>query len=101
MADYESLEVFDGNDSTYQAWLRANPRGYLVNARRSINPSYLVLHRANCHHVSRYSTSAPDGAFTERGYIKICSTDLSELRNWVKNHGRWDGTFSKECGFCN
>jgi hypothetical protein len=95
------VKFFDGNDETYMAWLAANPRGYVINARRSLSPNYMVLHRASCHAIRHYSPTAPDGAFTERGYVKICATDILELNKWVKRHGRLDGSFSKSCSLCN
>ena len=101
MASLSSAEIFDRNDLTYQSWLKANSDGYVLNSRRTIDPSYLVLHRASCHFIKRYTSVVKDGAFTERGYIKICSSNLSSLRNWVKKQGRSDGSFSKECGYCN
>lgn len=101
MASLSPAEVFDKNDLSYQTWLKANSDGYVLNSRRAIDPSYFVLHRASCPHIRRYTSVAKDGAFTERGYIKICSSNLSSLRLWVKNHGRPNGSFSKECGFCN
>ena len=100
MKSVSGVSVFDGNDSLYQKWLIAHPDGYVLNSRRSITPSYLVLHRANCTFIKQHSSDARDGAFTERGYIKICSDDLSSLRAWAKVHGRTDGSFSSESCNC-
>lgn len=95
------VEFFDGNDEVYMKWLVANPLGYVINARRSLSPAYMVLHKASCRAIRRYRPTAPDGAFTERGYVKICATDILDLSNWAKKHGRLDGSFSKSCGLCN
>jgi hypothetical protein len=93
-------EVFDRNDNAYQAWLKQNQLGYVINARRNLAPSYMVLHSAVCKTISKYSRKASAGAFTERAYVKICSNEIDILRQWVRNNGRPDGSFSKICGLC-
>jgi hypothetical protein len=40
------------------------------------------------------------GAFTERDYIKICSTTIPELQHLILEHGFTDGYWSKPCGKC-
>jgi hypothetical protein len=92
--------VFDGNDAAYQAWLVANPRGYVVNTRRSKRPAYMVLHRADCATIRRLSGMARRGGFTERSYIKVCAVEIGALRDWVRRHDRADGSFSTECSLC-
>lgn len=92
--------IFDGSDRAYHEWLRENPEGYVINARRRLSPSYRVLHRATCRTIRDGDKKLPDGAFTERNYIKVCSTDLEELREWLRRTGRPDGLPSKECSLC-
>lgn len=92
--------LFDGDDAAYQAWLTAYPCGYVLNVRRSLAPSYMVLHRAACSSISGYTRMAQAGGFTERNYLKLCANDLEHLRAWVRRHGRADGSFSKRCGRC-
>jgi hypothetical protein len=91
--------IFDGNDEAYQTWLR-NPDGWVLNTRRHLNPSYMVLHAAMCSSVTNYNDMARPGGFTERSYIKVCSTQIEDLNDWVHSHGRRDGSFRKECGRC-
>ena len=74
--------------------------GFVLNARRRLVPSYMVLHRSTCPSISQSTRMARDGGFTERGYVKVCATDAQALRDWVRQHGRADGSFSKECGCC-
>ncbi len=98
------ISEFDGNDNLYQAWLAAHPRGFVINTTRrpARRAAYMVLHRARCARISRYTQIArPPGAFTERDYVKVCAPTVEELRAWAKTHGRPDGSFSNECGFCN
>ena len=92
--------VFDSNDDAYQAWLVAHPRGYVLNVRRNLAPSYMVLHRTSCYTIRNYHERSKPGGFTERGYIKVCADELADLRAWVRRHGRPDGSFSKECSRC-
>jgi hypothetical protein len=92
--------VFDSDDNAYQAWLAANPNGYVINTRRDFEPSYMVLHRASCRTIREYTDMAGEGGFTERDYVKVCAESVSALREWVRQHGRPEGTFSNECGFC-
>lgn len=94
-----AIEFSDG-DEVYQDWLEATPDGYLLNMRRDKNPAYMVLHRATCKRISQYNQMAKPGGYTERDYIKICSNDLSSLKDWTRANGRPDGSFSKECGSC-
>jgi len=94
------LTLFDGDDDTYQRWLVQNPGGYVINTRRGLPSSYMVLHRASCRTIRSYTPTTPSGAFTERGYVKVCSANLADLRAWLRGHGRSDGSFSNECGLC-
>lgn len=95
-----SAVVFDNSDKDYQSWLSSNPSGFVLNARRSLVPSYMVLHRASCPSISQYTRMAHAGGFTERGYVKVCATDVSALRAWVRQHGRPDSSFSRKCSHC-
>jgi hypothetical protein len=92
--------LFDDNDHSYQRWLVANPHGYVINTRRRLSPSYMVLHRASCSSIRKYSSVALPGALTERSYVKVCAAGVADLRNWLRQHGRTDGAPSKECGLC-
>ena len=92
--------LFDRDDESYQRWLHANPSGYVLNVRRNLSPSYMVLHLAGCHSVKNYGGTTKPGGFTERSYMKVCAPTLSELRAWVKRNGRPSGSFSKECSLC-
>ena len=89
---------FENDDAAYLEWLAAHPGGYVVNVRRKASPDYIVLHRANCPHISR--PPAVTGAYTERGYRKVCSEDQETLRKYARSEGRSDGSFSTECGQC-
>jgi serine/threonine protein kinase len=90
---------FIGNDESYMRWLGEHPGGYVINSHRSINPSYMVLHKAACGMI-KSTQGIPPGGFTERNYIKIYGGSIESLRKWVKQHGRPDGSFSSACNIC-
>ena len=92
--------IFGNHEKEYLVWLKANPGGFVVNTRRRPDPDYMVLHRATCWTINRYTTMAKPGGFTERDFIKACSNSLNELRDWVRRNGRSNGSFSKECSIC-
>jgi hypothetical protein len=89
---------FSDDDASYLAWVAAHPDGFVLNVRRSADPRYVVLHRAGCKTISNEPHSP--GAYTGRGYRKICTLTEAELKPAAKSEGRSDGTFSKRCGFC-
>lgn len=91
---------FIGNDEAYLRWLDEHPGGYVINTHRSINPNYMVLHKATCGMI-KSTQGIPPGGYTERGYIKICSPVIEGLQSWVRQHGRPDGSFSSSCKACN
>lgn len=91
---------FSGGDEMYQDWLEANPDGYVLNLRRDKNPVYMVLHKATCKRISKYNQTSRPGGFTQRSYIKVCSTGLNTLREWIRDNGRPNGSFSNECSSC-
>lgn len=99
-ATHDRPLVFDGDDEAYQQWIHQNPNGYVINVRRNLDPSYMVLHLATCWTIRKYMRSATPGAFTERSYLKVCSTNLDSLWEWVRNSGRPSGSFSKVCAIC-
>lgn len=92
--------LFQDDDDGYLKWLEANPSGYILNARINPDPGYLVLHKAHCKAISTYGDMAKPGGFTERAYIKVCSTNMRSIVDWIKRNGREDRSFSKVCSKC-
>ena len=91
-----AAQEFSRDEQHYLEWLRLHPDGLVINTTKSKNPDYMVLHCAWCGKMRRLSKNAAPGGFTEREYIKICSSDRASLQAWVRDHGRPDGTFSSE-----
>lgn len=90
---------FTGDDAAYLKWLDEHPSGFVINTRRHRSPQYMVLHKATCG-IIKSTRGIPDGGYTTRGYVKVCSTNLDALKAWVRRHGRPDGSFSKACDAC-
>lgn len=88
---------FSDDDSAYMAWLAAHPLGFVVNVRQVAGSNYVVLHRAGCRFIS---APRDDRAYTGRGYRKVASDSVDDLRNFTRSIGRWDGSFSQVCGHC-
>ncbi len=91
------IEFLD-DDEGYLSWIATNPDGLVLNVRRMADPNYVVLHRANCGSIS--TDKREPGAYTTRGYRKICAVNVSELQLAAKREGRSDGSFSNKCGLC-
>ena len=95
----KDVVVFNENADAFEKWLKKNPDGYVVNTTRIPSTMYMVLHRAKCKTPEQRSL-APIAGMPGDGYTKVCSTNLDALRDWVRDHGRADGTFSTVCQVC-
>lgn len=91
------MPEFVDDDAGYLAWIGAHPEGFVLNVRRSPDPSYVVLHRANCGVIA--STKRSAGAYTAGGYRKVCGR-YTELQAAAVGKGRVDGSFSAICRHC-
>jgi hypothetical protein len=72
---------FKDEEAAYLDWIDRHPFGYVVNTERTPRPSYLKLHSAKCPHISN---PREPGAYTERQYIKFCSTSRPALEQWAE-----------------
>lgn len=79
-----SISVFDDDDSSYLRWIAAHPGGFVLNTNRTPKSGYLVLHRPSCTTISRYAKEHLAGGFTERQYIKVCSSSETALLSWAQ-----------------
>ncbi len=77
------MQVFVDDDDGYLRWLHENPSGYVVNADRPPNASYLRLHRANCRTIS--GEPATGRAWTATS-TKACGS-RSDLESWARGVG--------------
>ena len=88
---------FFDNDAAYRDWLARNRDGYVVKLRRTLSSDYVVLHRATCPHVSR---PREPGAYSERGYRKLCGGTLADVLEAPTCCGRAKGSFTTRCSPC-
>lgn len=87
---------FRDDEGGYQRWMEEHPEGFVLNTRRRPAPTYMVLHRAGCVHITRHRNPQ---AFTGMGYMKVCDDEQAELLAWVKDQGA--PGFTKHCALCN
>lgn len=86
--------IFDGSgpdhdEQAYKKWLTQHPHGYVVNTPCNKPAKDMVLHKATCGSINLKGQNMVTG-----GDIKIAAEDQQDLQEWVKSHGRPDGTFS-------
>lgn len=98
---HNDVQVFRDDEHKYLQWLQSHPRGYVLNTRRTQNPSYMVLHKASCTWIRDARQRSTPGEFTEGDYIKICADSVRPLAMWTGRNGRALGDpFSKRCKHC-
>jgi len=100
MNEIEGFEIFDSGDAPFLKWMQSNPDGFVLNTELSPNSRYAMLHRSKCHHISGYTKLFSQGAFTEHGYIKICSNESSVLESWLEEF-RPRAEKLEQCHTCN
>jgi hypothetical protein len=88
------MPTIPSTDAEFQAWLDAHPHGFVVNCYRNPTPSYLKLHRANCHTIR----SDQRQNYAGHDYLKVCSTRKADLQEWAAHE--IGGTLDP-CGACN
>ncbi len=90
---------FDGDGNDYLVWVSENPRGYVINAGRSLQTKYFMIHRSGCSHITSTSRFDPS-AYTDRDWVKMASHDLNELQTWfAEKYAHFPGEF-RICGSC-
>lgn len=93
------MKVFDNDDLKYFDWITVNPDGYVLNTRRTSTLNFTVLHKGSCHHI-KTTTNMPEGAYTTRDYIKVCSNEVQEIKKWLEeNRKNFSGRF-RICKTC-
>jgi SAM-dependent methyltransferase len=99
-APVEEACEFVNDEAGYLAWLADYPDGFVLDAMRNENPDFMMLHRASCVRVNDYAPEEKWGGFTEHRRIKVGGSSVGSLREWVRHHGREDGSFSSTCAIC-
>lgn len=93
-----TAKVFRNDEKAYLDWLVSNPEGFVLTTSNAAPARYMSLHRAKCTMISKYMRNMEPGAFTERGYFKVCSANPEELRAWLVLKGGRD--FTTLCSRC-
>jgi hypothetical protein len=74
-----AITCFRDDETGFVNWRGGHPGGYIVNSERNPRPSYLVLHRATCGHLT-----SPNPLRWTKDYIKFCSLGRTDLEEWAK-----------------
>lgn len=73
------VELFDNDETSYIAWVHANPQGFVANVDRAHRvPNYPMVHAATHGLIS----SPKIGNFTTGAYFKFCSVKLDALEHY-------------------
>jgi hypothetical protein len=75
------MREFRDDDEGYVRWLQEHPNGFVVNTYRRPSRNYLILHRADCPHIS---TRADESRRWTVDYIKICAANVEDLKDWAR-----------------
>ena len=88
------IDVYVDDDDGYRDWLNRNPRGYVINIQRSLNPSDARLHDATCRDLIAQLRRDVQLAVL---YVKVCGEDRAELDQWAADSV---GEPVQLCGHC-
>lgn len=88
------VDQFVDDDAGYEAWLRKHPAGFVVNAWRVPDSSYLKLHRASCATINGRPTNGESWTTTTS---KTCATTIAVLDAWARGVA---GEVPDRCGSC-
>ncbi|MCX9112659.1 HNH endonuclease [Aeromonas veronii] len=79
---HKVIQEFKDQEEEYLAWVEENPDGFVANMDKAgVMKQYPMIHSAGDAAISKDKR----GNFTTNAYFKICSTDLQELRSYLKH----------------
>jgi hypothetical protein len=76
------MRKFSDDDEGYARWLQEHPDGFVVNTYRRPSQNYLILHRAECPHIS---TRASESRRWTADYLKVCAANIEDLQTWARH----------------
>jgi hypothetical protein len=88
------VTMFDHDDDGYLRWIAEHPRGFVINCEPSPSTAYLVLHRADCLHISVEGSNMEHWTHI---YIKACAERNGALLRWCQEVA---GGRPTTCGTC-
>lgn len=89
-----SIDLYVDDDDGYRDWLKRNPRGYVINIQRSLNPSDARLHNSDCRDLIAQLRRDVQLAVS---YVKVCGENWAELDQWAADNV---GEPIQLCGHC-
>ena len=89
------MQIFEGDDDGYLAWVERNQRGFVANTFRKPDPRYLMLHRATCGTIT--GKPARGERWTTGLFSKACAETRAELGQWARQIA---GGEPHPCGLC-
>ncbi|HEX5478361.1 MAG TPA: hypothetical protein VFY79_01445 [Dehalococcoidia bacterium] len=90
-------QKFRDDDAGYRQWLNKHPNGFVLNAQRSPNHGYLMLHRSNC---GTISNEPANGELWTKDYIKVCAASRADVSGWLDEQPELRGASPAECRIC-
>ena len=88
------IDLYVDDDDGYRDWLHRNPRGYVINIQRSMNPSDARLHDAECRDLIAQLGRDVQLAGS---YVKVCGETRAEVDHWAADNV---GEPIQLCGHC-
>jgi hypothetical protein len=88
------IQEFYRDDLAYEHWLK-NIGGYVYNDFGGSNVDYKKLHKSDCRMLHNVRSGQ-----RKTSYRKICSPDLSELRQYISQNRGSEGVGYSLCAFC-
>jgi len=102
----KNVKEFDKphEEQNYFNWMEENPHGFVLNTHPYPSTSFVRLHTSNCSHISKWDDNDEfeneDRSYTTK-LVKVCSTELEELAQWVKMYRpNAIAEFKKPCEDC-
>ena len=89
-----TTQVFKDDDAGYLDWMSSHSGGFVLNANRTPNAAYVVLHMASC---SSISGEPAKGRSWTADYLKVCADDRLSIERWCQQQV---GATPSQCGRC-
>ena len=89
-----TTQVFKDDDAGYLDWMSSHSGGFVLNANRTPNAAYVVLHLASC---SSISGEPAKGRSWTADYLKVCADDRLSIERWCQQQV---GATPSQCGRC-
>ena len=73
------MKIFQDDEDGYRDWIWSHQDGYVLNTGTTRGSTDVKLHRARCYTI----VPRPNLRWT-CDYIKVCSTDVDEIKGWAR-----------------